>query len=133
MRLLLASLTAVVMSGVLYAQGAPTDTPTIRALTALLPLRDQARYGQWLQRQAGEAKFAEWLTRQDQQSAFARRVAVQQKDAGKAVFASYLGQPGVLLGARSTHDRPNYGGNAFESIRHDIWLRVARGQALGER
>ncbi len=130
----LAAIAAMLASGVvLHAQDDPTDTPTTRALSALLPLRDQARHGEWLRHQAAEAQFAAWLARQSEESAFARWVASQQKDAGKAVFASYLGQPDVLLGARRTHDRPNYGGNAFEAIRRDIWLRVARGESLPSR
>ena len=130
------------MSGAPFAQGDPTDTPTTRALSALLPLRDQARQGQWLRHQADDAQFAGWLARQQEFSGFARWVAAQsdqsafaawlvaqQQDAGKAVFASYLGQPEVLLGARRAYARPNYGGNAFEAARRNLWLQFARGEA----
>ena len=128
MRLLL--ITALSMSGVLHAQDDPTDTPTTRALTALLPMRDQARYGQWLRHQADSAKFAAWLAGQSEQSEFANWLSAQQQIAAKAVFAYYLAQPQMLLGVRRTFDHPNYGGNAFEPIRQNLWLRVARGESL---
>ncbi len=143
MKQLLTAILPLVISGVLFAQGDPTDTPTTRALSALLPMRDQARQGQWLRHQADDAEFAGWLARQEEFSGFARWVAaqsdqsafaawlvVQQQDAGKAVFASYLRQPDVLLAVRSIQGHPNYGGNAFEAIRLNLWLQVARGEAL---
>lgn len=143
MKQLLTAILPLVLSGILFAQDDPTDTPTTRALTALLPMRDQARYGQWLRHQADSAKFAAWLAVQKEQSEFARWVAAQhdqsafaawvmaqQKDAGRAVFAYYLAKPELLLGVRHTCERPNYGGNAFEPVRRNLWLRVARGESL---
>jgi hypothetical protein len=142
----LAAILVLVTSGVLFAQADtndPTDTPTVRALTALLPLRDQALHGEWLRHQASEAQFAEWLSRQNESSEFARWVAAQsqqsafagwlmaqKQSAGKGVFASCLGSPDLLLGVRSSYARPNYGGNAFEAVRRNLWLQVARGEAL---
>ena len=101
----------------LLAQGDPADTPTVRALSALLPMRDDALYARWLHRQADEAKFAAWLD-------------AQQQAAAKAVFASYLGQPELLLGVLRAYGRPNYAGNAFEPVRRNLWLDVAEGQPL---
>ncbi len=99
------------------AQGDPDDTPAARALSALLPVRDDALYARWLQRRAEEAKFASWLE-------------AQRQAAAKAVFASYLGRPELLLGVMRAHDRPNYNGNAFEPVRRSLWLDVARGEPL---
>ena len=130
MKRLAAIIALFASGGVLHAQDDPTDTPTTRALSALLPLRDQARHGDWLRYQADEAQFAEWLSWQREQSGFARWLAAQQQAAAKAVFASYLGQPELLLGVLRAHGRPNYAGNAFEPVRRNLWLDVAEGQPL---
>ena len=114
----LAAIAALLASGAVSpAQDDPADTPTTRALAALLPIRDDALYAQWLHRRADEAKFASWLE-------------AQQQAAAKAVFASYLGQPELLLGVLRAHNRPNYAGNAFEPVRRNLWLDVAEGQPL---
>ena len=157
------------MSGVLFAQGDPTDTPTVRALTGLLPLRRQADYGVWLSRQArdarfaewlgtqaseaqfaewlgtqaseaqfadwlgsqaGNAKFARWLGAQANEAQFAEWLGAQTKDARKARFVYALSQPAILLGTRDEAAKLNYGGNAFEPIRLNLWLQFARGEAL---
>jgi hypothetical protein len=110
----------IVMAGVLFAQtntNDPADTPTVRALVALLPLRDQANYGRWLAVQAHDAQFASWL-------------GAQTKGIGPAKFAAALGQPALLLQVREAVDRPNYGGNAYEAERKMLWLRVAEGKPV---
>jgi hypothetical protein len=99
----LAATILLVMSGVLFAQNTndPTDTPTVSALTALLPLRDQANYGRWL--------------------------VGQTKSAGTAKFVAALSRPALLLQVKGDVDRPNYGGNAFEEVKKNAWLRFAKG------
>ena len=114
----LAAIAALLASGAVSpAQDDPADTPTTRALAALLPMRDDALYARWLQRRAEDAKFAAWLD-------------AQQQAAAKAVFASYLGRPELLLGVMRAYGRPNYAGNAFEPVRRNLWLDVAEGQPL---
>jgi hypothetical protein len=115
----LAAAIFIVMSGVLFAQDTndPTDTPTVRALTALLPLRDQANYGRWLVGQNKQSQFAEWIEAQT------RRI-------GPAKFSAALSQPALLLQVKEDVDRPNYVGNAFEEIRKTLWLRLARGESI---
>jgi hypothetical protein len=118
----LAAAILVVMSGVLFAQtntNDPTDTPTVRALTALIPMRQQANYGLWLSGQARQSLFAQWLE-------------AQTTEARKARFVSALGQPQVLLGTRAAADKPNYGGNAFAPLQRTLWLRMARGESVAE-
>jgi hypothetical protein len=122
----------LVMSGVLFAQDTndPTDTPTVRSLTALLPLRDQANYGRWLVGQNKQAQFAEWLMRQDKEAQFAEWLKEQIKGIGPAKFAAALSQPALLLQVKEDVDRPNYEGNAFEEVRKNAWLRFARGESI---
>jgi hypothetical protein len=103
----LAAAVFIAMSGVLFAQtntNDPTDTPTVRALTALLELRERANNGKWITSQA--------------------------KNVNKARFVLFLKSPKALLEAKSLYERPNYGGNAFEAIRHTIWVRVAEGKPI---
>lgn len=105
----LAAAILVAMSGVLFAQtntNDPTDTPTVRALSALLPLRQQALYGMWLEAQTGEAR--------------------------KAAFVATLASPETLLDIRAKANRPNYGGNAYAPLHRTIWLRMARGEGVAE-
>jgi hypothetical protein len=95
----------------------PTDTPTVRALTALIPLKKQAVFAEWLALQGHQAAFAEWL-------------AGQVELGGKAKFAMFLATPEDLLATRALYERPNYGGNAFEAERKSMWLRLARGEEI---
>jgi hypothetical protein len=139
----LTSAILLVMSGALFAQtntNNPTDTPTVRALTALLPLRDQANYGRWLAAQGEQAKFAGWVAAQGKQAEFASWlegqayeakfagwVAAQTQNVGKARFVAALGNPELLLQVREDVNRPNYGGNALEAKRKALWLETAKG------
>jgi hypothetical protein len=110
----------------------PTDTPTVRALTALIPLKEQALRGQSLAAQERQALFAKWLALQGHQAAFAEWLAGQVELGGKAKFAMFLATPEDLLATRALYERPNYGGNAFAPLQRTLWLRMARGESVAE-
>jgi hypothetical protein len=88
----------------------PTATdPTVAALTALLPLKDQAKFGAFLRANHERTKFAGFL---DAQGRFA-----------------LLANKQTLLHVKTEADRPNYGGNAAARTRNNLWLSVLEGKA----
>jgi hypothetical protein len=87
----------------------PTATdPTVAALTALLPLRDQAKFGAFLKANHERTKFAGFL---DTQGRFA-----------------LLADKRMLLHVKAEADRPNYGGNAAAKTRSNLWLSILQGK-----
>jgi hypothetical protein len=81
--------------------------PTVAALTALLPLRNQAKFGVFLKANHKRTKFAGFL---DAQGRFA-----------------LLANKQTLLHIKSEADRPNYGGNAAAKTRNNLWLSILQG------
>jgi hypothetical protein len=89
----------------------PTTTdPTVAALTALLPLRAQAKFGAFLRANHERTKFAGFL---DAQGRFA-----------------LLANKQTLLHVKTEADRPNYGGNAAAKTRNNLWRAIIEGKAL---
>lgn len=88
----------------------PTATdPTVAALTALLPLKEQAKFGAFLRANHDRTKFAEFLGAQGRFALLANKEA--------------------LLQVKTEADRPNYGGNAAARIRNNLWISVIQGKA----
>jgi hypothetical protein len=86
----------------------PTATdPTVAALRALLPLKEQARFGTFLRANHERTKFAEFLGTQGR-------------------FA-LLANKGALLKVKAEADRPNYSGNAAAKTRNNLWRAVLEG------
>ncbi len=86
----------------------PATDPTVMALTALLPLREQAKFGVYLKDNRKRTKFAEFLNAQGR-------------------FA-LLGNKQALLFIKAEADRPNYGGNAAAKTRKNLWLSILQGE-----
>jgi hypothetical protein len=80
----------------------------VAALTALLPLRNQAKFGTFLKANHERTKFAGFL---DTQGRFA-----------------LLADKRMLLHVKAQADRPNYGGNAAAKTRNNLWLSVLEGK-----
>jgi len=89
----------------------PTATdPTVAALTALLPLKEQAKFGAFLRANHERTKFAGFL---DAQGRFA-----------------LLANKETLLHVKAEADRPNYGGNAAARTRNNLWQAIIEGRAV---
>jgi hypothetical protein len=84
------------------------NDPTVVALTALLPLKEQAKFGVFLKGNHERTKFAGFL---DAQGRFA-----------------LLANQATLLHVRAEADRPNYGGNAAARTRNNLWMSVLEGK-----
>ena len=87
----------------------PTATdPTVAALTALLPMKEQAKFGAFLRANHERTKFAEFLGAQGKFALLANKEA--------------------LLHAKTEADRPNYGGNAAARTRNNLWQAIIEGK-----
>lgn len=84
------------------------NDPTVMALTSLLPLKDQAKFGVFLKSNHEQAKFAGFL---DTQGRFA-----------------LLANKETLLHVKAEAERPNYGGNAAAKLQKNLWLAVMEGK-----
>lgn len=82
---------------------------TVAALTALLPLKQQAKFGVFLKASHERTKFAGFL---DAQGRFA-----------------LLANKETLLQVKAEADRPNYPGNAAAKIRNNLWQAIIEGRA----
>lgn len=85
-----------------------TSDPTVAALTALLPLRDHAKFGHFLKDNHERTKFATFLGAQGR-------------------FA-LLANKEMLLKFHAEASRPNYGGNAVARVRNNLWKAVLEGK-----
>jgi hypothetical protein len=94
-------------AGQTTADSTATD-PTVAALTALLPLRAQAKFGAFLKANHERTKFAGFL---DAQGRFA-----------------LLANKQTLLHVKTEADRPNYGGNAAARTRNNLWQAIIEGK-----
>ena len=104
---LLTILCLVVPAAGQTADPSATD-PTVAALTALLPLKEQAKFGAFLRANHERTKFAEFLGVQGRFAMLANKEA--------------------LLHAKTEADRPNYGGNASARIRNNLWQAIIEGK-----
>jgi hypothetical protein len=86
------------------------NDPTVVALTALLPLKQQAKFGVFLRGNHERTKFAGFL---DAQGRFA-----------------LLANKDTLLHVKAEADRPNYGGNAAARTRNNLWQAIIEGRAV---
>jgi hypothetical protein len=86
------------------------DDPTVAALRALLPLKQQARFGKELQTNHKRTKFAEFLGTQGRFALLANKEA--------------------LLRVKAEADRPNYGGNAAAKTHNNLWRAILEGKNL---
>jgi len=86
------------------------NDPTVVALTALLPLKAQAKFGVFLKGNHERTKFAGFL---DAQGRFA-----------------LLANKETLLHVKAEADRPNYGGNAAARTRNNLWQAIIEGRAV---
>lgn len=107
--LLLAIICLVVPSTGQTADPTVND-PTVAALTALLPLKEQAKFGAFLRGNHERTKFAGFL---DAQGRFA-----------------LLANKETLLHVKAEADRPNYGGNAAARTRNNLWQAIIEGRAV---
>jgi hypothetical protein len=82
--------------------------PTVAALSALLPLRDQAKFGRFLKGNHERTRFANLLGAQGRFALLAKKEA--------------------LLSVRAEADLPNYGGNAAARVRNNLWLAYIEGR-----
>ena len=105
--LLCAICLAVPAAGQTVADPTASDS-TVAALTALLPLRDQAKFGNFLKANHERTKFAGFL---DTQGRFA-----------------LLADKRMLLTVKAEADRPNYGGNAAARTHNNLWLSILQGK-----
>ena len=78
--------------------------PTVLKLKALLPLRQQAKFGEFLKARQPEAKFGGFLGKQ-------KRLAM-------------LSSRDALLLLRQEAERPNYPGNAYAKSGGNLWLLI---------
>lgn len=106
---LLCSLCLVVSAAGQTGADPTASDPTVAALTALLPLRNQAKFGAFLKANHERTKFAGFL---DTQGRFA-----------------LLANKETLLQVKAEADRPNYGGNAAAKTRNNLWLSILQGSA----
>lgn len=82
--------------------------PTVATLTALLPLKEQAKFGALLRANHERTKFAGFL---DAQGRFA-----------------LLANKQTLHNVKAEADRPNYGGNAAAKTRNNLWRSILEGK-----
>jgi hypothetical protein len=101
-----------IISLVVPAAGQPADPtaadPTVAALKALLPLKEQARFGTFLKANHERTKFAEFLGVQGRFALLANKEA--------------------LLQVKAEADRPNYGGNAAAKTHNNLWQAIIEGK-----
>jgi hypothetical protein len=83
------------------------NDPTVAALTGLLPLKQQARFGKELRTNHKRTKFAGFLGTQGRFALLANKEA--------------------LLHVRAEAERPNYGGNAAAKTHKNLWRAILEG------
>jgi hypothetical protein len=105
---LLCALCLVVPAAGQNAADPTASDPTVAALTALLPLRNQAKFGADLRANHERTKFAGFL---DAQGRFA-----------------LLADKQTLLAVKAEAEIPNYPGNAAAAIRNNLWLSILEGK-----
>jgi hypothetical protein len=106
---LLAAICLVVPAAGQTADPMASD-PTVTALAALLPLRDQAKFGRFLKGNHERTRSAQFLGAQGRFALLANKEA--------------------LLNVKAEADRPNYGGNAAARTRNNLWLAYIEGRAF---
>jgi hypothetical protein len=84
--------------------------PTVTALTVLLQLRDQTKFGRFLKGNHERTRFAQFLGAQGR-------------------FA-LLANKGALDNVKTEADRPNYGGNSAARTRNNVRLPCIEGRTL---
>jgi hypothetical protein len=84
------------------------NDPTVAALTGLLPLKQQARFGEELRENHKRTKFAGFLGTQGRFALLANKEA--------------------LLYVRAEAERPNYGGNAAAKTHKNLWRAILEGK-----
>lgn len=87
--------------------------PTVLKLKALLPLRQQAKVGEFLLANGQQAKLGEFLGRQKRFAMLADRDA--------------------LLRLRAEEERPNYPGNAYAKNGGSPWLFILKDSGASAR
>jgi hypothetical protein len=84
------------------------NDPTVAALRALLPLKQQAHFGKELRVNHKRTKFAGFLGTQGRFALLANKEA--------------------LLHVRAEAERPNYGGNAAAKTHKNLWRAILEGK-----
>ena len=125
MKAILLQLTIVCL--VVPATGQPADPtindPTVAALTALLPLKEQAKFGLFLRESQERTKLGLFLKDNHDRTKFAGFLNAQGR------FA-LLADKETLLRVKAEADRPNYGGNAAARTRNNLWKAIVEGRAV---
>lgn len=106
---LLLTLMGLIVPALGQAADPTAATATLAALKALLPLKEQARFGEFLKDNRERSKFAEFWARQGR-------------------FA-LLANKEELIRVRAEADRPNYGGNAGARSHSNFWQAIIEGRA----
>ncbi len=100
--------TCLVVPAAGQAADPTTSDTTVAALTALLPLKEQAKFGAFLRANHERTKFAGFLEAQGRFALLASKEA--------------------LLNVQADAVRPNYGGNAAARTRNNLWLAYIEGR-----
>jgi len=116
--LLLAALLSLASAMGQEAQPRPDLTdPTVLALKALLPLKQQAKFGEFVLGQKQQAKFGEFLKARHPEAKFGGFLGKQKRMA-------MLSNKDVLLLLHTEAERPNYPGNAYAKSGGNLWLLI---------
>lgn len=103
------------------AQPRPDLTdPTVLKLKALLPLKQQAKFGKFLLSQEQFAEFGKFVMGQGQFAHFGEFMGSQKR------FAMMADKQMLLL-VRAEQTRPNYPGNAYAAVQQDLWASFLAG------
>ena len=105
---------------------AAARNPTVLKLKALLPLKQQAEFGEFLLRQQPQAEFGKFGMRQGAQAQFADFLGRQKR-------FSMLSNKDVLLLLHTEAERPNYPGNAYAKVGGNPWLLILKDSGASAR
>lgn len=109
------------------AQPRPDLTdPTVLQLKALLPLKQQAKFGDFIWRQHQFSEVGEFLQTND-------KLANVGGFLGKQKRFSMAADPQMLLLMRAEQERPNYPGNGYAAVQAKLWQAFIEGDPVAIR